>query len=725
MNIAKSLEKELKIKEWQINATIDLIDQGNTIPFIARYRKEATGSLDDEVLRKFNERLNYLRKLEDRKETILKSIEEQGKLTEDIKNKINKSDTLIILEDIYRPFKPKKKTRASIAKEKGLEGLATIIMEQKTKTSLEEMALEYLSEKKEVKTVEEAIQGAKDIIAENISDNPQFRQMIRDLTFKRGMISTKYTSEKTSSTFSMYENYEESLKKIANHRILAINRGEKKKELKVKIIAPEDRIIKHIQDKTISTKFNEFTNPILIETIEDSYKRLIAPSIEREIRSEITEKAEEKSIKVFSNNLNQLLMQPPILDKVVLGWDPAFRTGCKIAVVNGIGKVLETSIVFPTEPQNDVEKTKKIINKLIKKHSIDLIALGNGTASRESEEIIAEIISESEKDIKYVIVNEAGASVYSASKLASEEFPNYNVGERSAISIARRLQDPLSELVKIDPKSIGVGQYQHDMNQKKLNEALNGVIEKVVNSVGVDLNTASASLLNHISGISKNIAKNIVEYRENEGKFKNRKELLKVAKLGPKTYQQCAGFLRVNDSDNPLDSTSVHPESYDVTNNLLKKMNYDLDNLKQKSNQKQSKDNHLSLSKEIDDFEKLAQELGVGEITLKDIVNELEKPSRDPRKDMPKIVLRKDVLNIEDLKVGMVLNGTIRNVIDFGAFVDIGVHQDGLVHISQLTANKFVNHPLEIVSIGDVVEVKIIDIDLDRKRVQLSMKDVD
>lgn len=693
MTIAKSLEKELNIKNWQVNATIELIDEGNTIPFIARYRKELTGSLDDEILRKFNERLDYLRKLEDRKETIINSIEEQGKLSPELKKKIDKAETLIALEDLYRPYKQKRKTRASVAKEKGLEGLANLILEQNTDIPLEETAKYYLSD--EVETVEDAIQGAEDIIAEIISDNADYREKIRKLTFNKGRISSKGIDES-----SMYYNYEERVSQIAEHRVLAMNRGEKEKELKIKIIAPEDMIYKFLQDEVLVKKFNRYTNPVLFDTIEDSYKRLIAPSIEREIRNELKEKAEESSIKVFGKNLNQLLMQSPISGKVVLGWDPGFRNGCKLAVVDDTGKVLDTALVFPTKPKNDISTTEKVVKDLINKYSINLIAIGNGTASRESEEIIAKIIKGTE--VEYIIVNEAGASVYSASEIANEEFPDLNPGERSAVSIARRVQDPLSELVKIDPKSIGVGQYQHDMNQKKLSEALNGVVEKVVNSVGVDLNTASAPLLNHISGISKNIAKNIVEYRDNKGKFKNRKELLKVPKLGPKTFEQCAGFLKVNESDNPLDSTTVHPESYDIANKLLKKT-----------------DN------KIDDYSKLAEELGVGEITLRDIVKELEKPSRDPREDMPKAILKKDVLTLEDLKPDMILNGTVRNVIDFGAFVDIGVHQDGMIHISEFDSNKFIKHPLEVVSVGDIVKVKIIDIDIPRKRIQLTMKDCD
>lgn len=693
MTIAKSLEKELNIKNWQVNATIELIDEGNTIPFIARYRKELTGSLDDEILRKFNERLDYLRKLEDRKETIINSIEEQGKLSPKLKKKIDKAETLIALEDLYRPYKQKRKTRASAAKEKGLEGLANFILEQNTDIPLEETAKYYLSD--EVETVEDAIQGAEDIIAEIISDNADYREKIRKLTFNKGRISSKGIDES-----SMYYNYEERVSQIAEHRVLAMNRGEKEKELKIKIIAPEDMIYKFLQDEVLVKKFNRYTNPVLFDTIEDSYKRLIAPSIEREIRNELKEKAEESSIKVFGKNLNQLLMQSPISGKVVLGWDPGFRNGCKLAVVDDTGKVLDTALVFPTKPKNDISTTEKVVKDLINKYSINLIAIGNGTASRESEEIIAKIIKGTE--VEYIIVNEAGASVYSASEIANEEFPDLNPGERSAVSIARRVQDPLSELVKIDPKSIGVGQYQHDMNQKKLSEALNGVVEKVVNSVGVDLNTASAPLLNHISGISKNIAKNIVEYRDNKGKFKNRKELLKVPKLGPKTFEQCAGFLKVNESDNPLDSTTVHPESYDIANKLLKKT-----------------DN------KIDDYSKLAEELGVGEITLRDIVKELEKPSRDPREDMPKAILKKDVLTLEDLKPNMILNGTVRNVIDFGAFVDIGVHQDGMIHISEFDSNKFIKHPLEVVSVGDIVKVKIIDIDIPRKRIQLTMKDCD
>lgn len=728
--ITRTLSNELNIKDWQTEATIKLIDEGNTIPFIARYRKEATGSLDDEILRKFGERLIYLRNLQEKKEKVLKSIEEQGKLTDDLRESIKKADTLVEVEDIYRPFKPKKRTRATIAREKGLESLANIILEQKTEISIHEIAKKYLSEEKEVFTIEEAIQGAKDIIAEIISDNADFRKSIREVTFKTGDLSIEAKDKEKSSEYEMYYEYNEKINNIAIHRILAINRGEKEKLLKVKINAPFDDIIEYLNRRMlidhskdnfekIKPEYNEYTKELIEETVLDSYKRLIAPSIEREIRTSLTETAEEKSILVFSKNLEQLLMQGPIQNKVVLGWDPAFRTGCKLSVVDGFGKVLTTDIIYPTEPQNKIVESKKRVLELIREYDIDIIALGNGTASRESEEIIIDIIKGT--DVQYVIVNEAGASVYSASKLATEEFPDFNVGERSAVSIARRLQDPLAELVKIDPKSIGVGQYQHDMNQKKLGESLKSVVEKAVNNVGVDLNTASIALLQYVSGISSSIAKNIIKYREEEGAFKNRKELLKVSKLGPKAFEQSAGFLKVYGSKNLLDITTVHPESYKATEKLIKNLGYNLNDFK--ATHENLKKIHFEKLNDLtsNDFKDLANEFDIGEVTLIDIINELKKPGRDPRDNMPQLILRKDALEIEDLEEGMVLEGTIRNVVDFGAFVDIGVHQDGLVHISQLVENKFVNHPLDIVSVGDIVEVKVIDVDVERRRIQLSM----
>ena len=711
MDIIKQLKEELKIETWQVEAVVSLIDEGNTIPFIARYRKEKHGSLNDEQLRNLSERLTYLRNLEDKKNQVLASIEEQGKLTEELKAQILAATTQVVVEDLYRPYRPKRRTRATIAKEKGLEGLANIISLQMTSKPLEEEAKAYLSEEKEVKTVEEAIQGAMDIIAENISDDADFRSHIRKVTMQEGMIVSAAKDENAESVYEMYYNFEEKVEKIAGHRVLALNRGEKEKFITVKITAPDEQILMYLEKKVI-TKDNPHTTQVLKDTIEDSYKRLVAPAIERDIRNELTEKAEDGAIKIFGKNLEQLLMQPPIVGKVVLGWDPAFRTGCKLAVVDATGKVLDTTVVYPTEPQNKVEETKKIVKQLIDKYDISLISVGNGTASRESEMIIVEMLKEIHKPVQYVIVNEAGASVYSASKLATEEFPNFDVGQRSAASIARRLQDPLAELVKIDPKSIGVGQYQHDMNQKKLSEALSGVVEGCVNKVGVDLNTASASLLEYISGISKVIAKNIVEYREENGKFTERKQLLKVAKLGPKAFEQCAGFMRISDGKNPLDATSVHPESYDAAAKLLEKAGYQLEDIK----------NGLAgFGKTIKDKKKMAEELGIGEATLIDIIKELEKPGRDPRDEMPKPILRTDVLEMKDLTPGMVLKGTVRNVIDFGAFVDIGVHQDGLVHISQLTNKKFVKHPLEVVSVGDIVEVKVMSVDLQKKRIQLTM----
>lgn len=712
MEIAKVIAKELNIKVSQVEATIKLIDEGSTIPFIARYRKEVTGSLNDEVLRDLYERLNYLRNLEERKETVLASIKEQEKLTPELEKQIREAMTLVAVEDLYRPYKQKRRTRAIIAKEKGLEGLANIIYLQMTTNAIEEEAKGFLSEEKEVNTVEEAIAGALDIIAENISDDAQYRTYIRDITFKEGKIVTSTKDTEVSSVYEMYYDFEEPIAKAAGYRILAINRGEKEKILTVKIAAPEERIIGYLE-KQIITRDNANTTPLLQQAIADSYKRLIAASVERDIRSELTEKAEDGAITVFGKNLTQLLMQPPVAGRVVLGWDPAFRTGCKLAVVDATGKVLDTIVVYPTEPQKKIAEAKRIVHGMIKKYGITLISVGNGTASRESEQVIVELLKEIPEQVQYVIVNEAGASVYSASKLATEEFPNFDVGQRSAASIARRLQDPLAELVKIDPKSIGVGQYQHDMNQKKLGDALTGVVEDCVNKVGVDLNTASASLLEYVSGISKVIAKNIVAYREANGRFTNRRELLQVAKLGPKAFEQCAGFMRISGGDNPLDATSVHPESYDVTKKLLDKLGYSVKDI--------TSQGLIGLSMLAKDRERLAKELGIGEVTLDDIIKELEKPARDPRDEMQKPILRTDVLDMEDLTEGMILKGTVRNVIDFGAFVDIGVHQDGLVHISQITNEKFIKHPLEVVSVGDVIEVKVLSVDLKRKRIQLSM----
>ena len=712
MDINKALSEELQVQKWQVDAAVKLIDEGNTIPFISRYRKEVTGALNDEVLRNLHERLMYLRGLEERKETVLASIEEQGKLTEELKEKIIAAKTLVMVEDLYRPYKPKRKTRASVAKEKGLEPLANIIYLQMTTRSVEEDAKDFLDATKGVETIEDAISGAKDILAEAISDEADYRTKIRSLTEKEGNVVSEAKDDEAQSVYEMYYHFSETVGKIAGHRILALNRGEAEKVLTVKIEAPVERIIAYLEKQVIK-RDNKFTNDLLKDVIKDSYERLIAPSIEREIRAMLTEKAEEGAITVFGKNLKQLLMQPPIAGKVVLGWDPAFRTGCKLAVVDATGKVLDTKVIFPTAPQNKVDEAKAELKKLITKHNVSLISVGNGTASRESEQVIVDFIKESGLPVSYAIVNEAGASVYSASKLATEEFPNFDVGQRSAASIARRLQDPLAELVKIDPKSIGVGQYQHDMNQKKLDETLGGVVEDCVNSVGVDLNTASVPLLSYISGITKVIAKNIVDYREENGAFKERKELLKVAKLGPKAYEQCAGFLRIRDGKNPLDATSVHPESYAAAQALLKKTGQTLSDV-----------GHAKLaipgsgSKEL---QALATELGVGEITLVDIAKELEKPSRDPRADMPAAILRSDVMNMEDLKPGMRLKGTVRNVIDFGVFVDIGVYQDGLVHISKIT-DRYIKHPLEVVSVGDIVEVEVLSVDLAKKRIQLTMR---
>ncbi len=810
MDIILKIREELKVEKWQVEAAVKLIDEGNTIPFISRYRKEVTGSLNDEQLRDLHERLVYLRNLEEKKEQVLGSIEEQGKLTEELREKILAAETLVVVEDLYRPYRPKRKTRASVAKEKGLEGLAEYILAQNAAAPVLEEAEKYVTgedaeEDKRVKTPQEALQGAKDIIAESISDNADYRSYIREATVEEGVVTGTAKDEKVQSVYEMYYNFEEPVKKIAGHRVLALNRGEAEKILTVKVNAPKERILQYLAKKTI-TSDNEYTTPVLREVIEDSYDRLIAPAIEREVRNELTEKAEDGAISVFGKNLEQLLLQPPIAGKVVLGWDPAFRTGCKLAVVDPTGKVLDTKVIYPTAPQNKVEEAKSELKRLIRKYNVDLISVGNGTASRESEQVIVDLLKELDRPVQYVIVNEAGASVYSASKLATEEFPNFDVGQRSAASIARRLQDPLAELVKIDPQSIGVGQYQHDMNQKKLGEALSGVVEDSVNKVGVDLNTASVSLLEYISGINKTIAKNIVDYRENNGRFTNRKQLLKVAKLGPKAYEQCAGFMRITDGDNPLDATSVHPESYEAALKLLDKLGMTMEDVraaqkkaaqdrasgkktagaaggmtgktasvsgasvpaqkKQKAVQVRNTNTAMGkalaaamggvaltddrsvgkqetgtvngktpqnggsaapavsvsgLEKRIRDKKLLAQELGIGEITLTDILKELEKPARDPRDDMPRPILRSDVLDMKDLKPGMILKGTVRNVIDFGAFVDIGVHQDGLVHISQIT-DRYIKHPLEAVSVGDIVEVEVLSVDTAKKRISLTMK---
>ncbi len=712
MDIIAKLAEELQVKVPQVQAAVKLIDEGNTIPFISRYRKEATGALNDEVLRNLFERLNYLRNLEEKKEQVLSTIEEQGKLTEELKQQILAAETLVAVEDLYRPYRPKRRTRATIAKEKGLEPLANIILLQMTDKPLEQEAEKFLNPEKEVHSVQDAIAGAMDILAEGISDEAAYRKYIRDLTMRTGKIVSVAKDPEAESVYEMYYEFEEGLAKLAGHRILALNRGEAEKVLSVKIEAPAEQILQYLEKKTI-IRDNPHTTETLQAVVEDSYKRLIAPAIEREIRSELTERAEDGAIKVFGKNLQQLLMQPPIAGKVVLGWDPAFRTGCKLAVVDSTGKVLDTTVIYPTAPQNKVEQSKAVLKKLIQKYGISLISVGNGTASRESEMIIVDLLKEIPEPVQYIIVNEAGASVYSASKLATEEFPNFDVGQRSAASIARRLQDPLAELVKIDPKSIGVGQYQHDMNQKKLSGALNGVVEDCVNKVGVDLNTASASLLEYISGISKVIAKNIVAYREENGRFITRSQLLKVAKLGPKAYEQCAGFMRISGGKNPLDGTSVHPESYEAALKLLNRLGYVPEDI---PNGKLS-----GISKKISDYKKLAGELEIGEMTLQDIVKELEKPARDPRDEMPKPILRTDVLEMKDLTPGMILKGTVRNVIDFGAFVDIGVHQDGLVHISQMT-ERYIKHPLEAVSVGDIVEVKVMSVDVAKKRIQLTMK---
>ncbi len=717
MDINQKITEELGVKRWQVDAAVRLIDEGSTIPFIARYRKEATGTLNDEQLRTLHERLTYLRGLEEKKEQVLGSIEEQGKLTEELKNQILAAETMVVVEDLYRPYRPKRRTRASLAKEKGLEPLAVLITLQKTDRPPEELAEEYVDEEKGVKSVAEAIQGARDIIAENISDDADCRSYIRSVTMKKGRVISAAKDPEAESVYEMYYDFEEPAGKLAGHRVLALNRGEKEKFLTVKVEAPEEEILRYLYKKILRSD-NLYTTPVLKEAADDSYKRLIAPAIEREIRNELTEKAEDGAIQVFKKNLEQLLMQPPIVGQTVLGWDPAFRTGCKLAVVNPTGKVIGTTVIYPTAPTTPkkIQASKDLLKKIIEKYHVTLISLGNGTASRESEQFIVELLKEIPQKVQYVIVSEAGASVYSASKLASEEFPKFDVGQRSAASIARRLQDPLAELVKIDPKAIGVGQYQHDMNQKKLNEALSGVVEDCVNRVGVDLNTASAPLLSYISGISGTIAKNIVAYREENGKFTDRKELLKVAKLGPKAFEQCAGFLRISDGKNPLDGTSVHPESYEAAEKLLKKQGFTPEDIR--------KGNLKGLSLTIRDYHRRSEELQTGEITLRDIVKELEKPGRDPREEMPGPILRTDVLDMKDLKEGMVLKGTVRNVIDFGVFVDIGVHQDGLVHISEITDKKYIKHPLEVVHVGDIVDVKVLSVDLKRKRIQLTMKGI-
>ena len=780
MDIILKLKEELKVEKWQVEAAVGLIDEGNTIPFISRYRKEATGALNDEALRMLHERLMYLRNLEEKKQQVLGSIEEQGKLTEELRGQIGAAETLVAVEDLYRPYRPKRKTRASVAREKGLLPLAELLLEQKMTQPALTAAADWISEEKGVETADEALQGAQDIIAENISDNAEYRTYIRKVTFEEGKLISTAKDEKAQSVYEMYYDYSEPVNGAAGHRILALNRGENEKFLTVRVEAPVERILRYLE-KQVITENNEITTPILRGTIEDSYGRLIAPAIERDIRSELTEKAEDGAISVFGKNLEQLLLQPPIAGKTVLGWDPAFRTGCKLAVVDGTGKVLDTKVIYPTAPQNKVEQSKAELKRLISKYHIDLISVGNGTASRESEQVIVELLKELDRPLQYVIVNEAGASVYSASKLATEEFPEFDVGQRSAASIARRLQDPLAELVKIDPKSIGVGQYQHDMNQKKLGEALGGVVEDCVNRVGVDLNTASAPLLSYISGITKTIAKNIVDYRETNGRFTNRRQLLKVPKLGPKAFEQCAGFMRIQDGDNPLDATSVHPESYEAAQKLLVHLGMTMEDVKEaqkkaaaekgkasaeaKTTEKKQKKNQFvirntntamgkalaaamggvtmeaseetdkktgnmrsgkagsvgSLERRAGDKKKLAEKLGIGELTLTDILKELEKPARDPRDDMPRPILRSDVMDMKDLKPGMILKGTVRNVIDFGAFVDIGVHQDGLVHISQIT-DRFIRHPLEAVSVGDIVEVQVLSVDVPKKRISLTMK---
>lgn len=712
MDIINQLANELQIRKEQANAAVQLIDEGNTIPFIARYRKEATGALSDEVLRNLHERLQYLRNLEEKKEQVIQTIEEQGKLTPELRKKITEAVTLVVVDDLYRPFRPKKRTRAMIAKEKGLEPLADLILLQKTKRSIEEEAVPYVDADKGVETVRDAIAGASDIIAEQVADRSDYRKSIRDWTMKEGWLSVKAKDEKAESVYEMYYDFREPLSRMTGYRVLAVNRGEKEKYLNVKVEAPEPQILQALCRTMIRDEEGPMA-AVLKNAIVDGYHRLIAPAIERDIRNELTEKAQSGAITVFGKNLKQLLMQPPIKGQTVLGWDPAFRTGCKLAVVDATGKVLDTVVVYPTAPQFKVEEAKKTVHDLIKKYHITLISVGNGTASRESEQVITELLKEIPEKVSYVIVNEAGASVYSASKLATEEFPEFDVGQRSAASIARRLQDPLAELVKIEPKAIGVGQYQHDMNQKKLEETLHGVVEDCVNKVGVDLNTASFSLLSYISGISKTVAKNIVAYREANGSFHSREELKNVPKLGPKAFLQCAGFLRISGGENPLDNTGVHPESYGAADKLLSRMGYQKEQI--------GAEGGCHLKKQIKDINALARELDIGVLTLQDIVDELEKPGRDPRNDMPKPILRTDVLEMKDLKEGMVLKGTVRNVIDFGAFVDIGVHQDGLVHISQMS-DKYIKHPLEVVSVGDVIDVQVMSVDVKKKRIQLTMR---
>ena len=712
MDIIQKLTEELQVKRGQVEAAVKLIDEGNTIPFISRYRKEATGALNDEQLRNLDERLTYLRNLEEKKAQVISSIEEQGKLTDELKKAIEAAQTQVAVDDLYRPYRPKRRTRAIIAKEKGLEGLANVILLQMTSQPLEEEAKNYLSEEKGVSTAEEAIAGAMDIIAESISDEADYRTWIRNKTMKEGMITSEAKDDQAQSVYETYYHFCQPLNKMAGHRTLALNRGESEKILTVKIEAPEAEILSYLESRVIS-RDNPNTIPALEATVKDSYQRLIAPAIEREIRNALTDQAEEGAIRVFGKNLEQLLMQPPIAGQTVLGWDPAFRTGCKLAVVDPTGKVLDTVVIYPTAPQNKVKEAKEVLKKLISKYHITLISLGNGTASRESEQVIVELLKEIPEKVQYVIVSESGASVYSASKLATEEFPNFDVGQRSAASIARRLQDPLAELVKIDPKAIGVGQYQHDMNQKRLSEALGGVVEDSVNKVGVDLNTASAPLLEYISGITKTLAKNIVAYREANGRFADRRQLLKVPKLGPKAFEQCAGFLRIMNGDNPLDTTSVHPESYEAAMKLLTSLGYSPEDI--------AGGGLKGISKKVLHLKETADDLGIGELTLKDIVQELEKPARDPRDEMPKPVLRSDVLDMKDLTPGMVLKGTVRNIMDFGVFVDIGVHQDGLVHISQMS-DKYIKHPLDLVKVGDIVEVKVLSVDLQKKRISLTMK---
>ena len=709
IDIEAKLSSELGVEKWQVTAAVQLIDEDNTIPFIARYRKEKTGALNDEVLRKLYERLIYLRNLEDKKQQVIATIRDQGKMTDAMLKQIEEAQTQVVVDDLYRPYRPKRRTRAMIAKEKGLEKLAVAVMAQNLGHPVEEEAADYVSEEKGVADVKEALEGASDILAESIADTAAYRMWIRQQFEKEGRLVSEAKDDKEKSVYEMYYHFAEPVSKIAGHRVLAINRAEKEKMVNVTIEVPEEKLIGWLKRQVVHQK-NPYTTEMMEAAAEDSYRRLIAPAVEREVRNALTEKAEEGAMTVFGKNLQQLLMQPPIKGQTVLGWDPAFRTGCKLAVVDPTGKVLDTVVIYPTEPQKKIDQAKEVLRKLVRKYGITLISLGNGTASRESEQVIVDFLKEIPEKVAYVIVSEAGASVYSASKLATEEFPNFDVGQRSAASIARRLQDPLAELVKIDPKAIGVGQYQHDMNQKKLSEVLSGTVEDCVNKVGVDLNTASASLLEYISGISKTVAKNIVAYREENGRFDNRKQLLKVPKLGPKAYEQCAGFLRISDGSQPLDNTGVHPESYEAVEKLLSELGVEPDKLREGS-----------LPIRIEDYEKMAAKLSIGEITLHDIVHELRRPGRDPREDMPKPVLRTDVLEMKDLKPGMILKGTVRNVIDFGVFVDIGVHQDGLVHISQLTNKKFVRHPMEIVSVGDVVEVKVMSVDLAKKRIQLTM----